>query len=156
MALPGVETIIGSVRPMFPVRVRFEAEHSLEDLLRAVQDGIVTATPYEPFDIQALQEHFGHRRYLQSVIVPQPPRPDSFSATVIAEEESGCESRLRAAEELNTQSRLPFGLCVALTPKGDHLEVWARYDESFIEGGRVASIMNEFILRTGSGSLADK
>ncbi len=145
MAMPGVETIMGSIWSIVPVRVCLEAEQSLEDLLRTVQDGITSATPYEPFGIQALQEHFGHKRYLQSVLLPQPPRPDSFSATVSAKEESGVKSSLRAAEELNNQTRLPFGLCIALTPKGDDLEVWARYDESFIDGGRVISIMNEFI-----------
>ena len=145
MALPGVEAIMGSLWSMVPVRVRLEAKQSLENVLRTVQDGIITATPYEPFGIQALQKHFGHRRYLQSVLIPQPPRPDSFSATVTAEEKLGLESRLRAAEDLNTQCRLPFGLCVVLTPKGDDLEIWARYDESFIEGGRVLLILDEFI-----------
>ncbi|CAF9942162.1 MAG: hypothetical protein ALECFALPRED_009551, partial [Alectoria fallacina] len=99
---------MGSLWSMVPVRVRLEAKQSLENVPRIVQDGIVTATPYEPFGIQALQEHFGYRRYLQSVPIPQPPRPDSFSATVTAEEKSGFRSRLRAAEDQNTQCRLPF------------------------------------------------
>ena len=44
MVLPGVEVILGSLWSMVPVRVRLEAKQSLENALRTVQDGIITAT----------------------------------------------------------------------------------------------------------------
>ena len=145
IALPEVDEIIGPTWSLIPVRIRLQAEQSLEDLLRTVQDDIITATQYEPFAIQALQEHFGHRRYAQSLFVPQLPQPDSFRSSITAEESLGIKSRLRAAEELNTPVRLPFGLYISLTPKGNDFRLWAPYDETFIARNRVISIVEDFV-----------
>ena len=143
MALPEVDQILGPLFSLVPTRIRLKAEESLEDLLRTVQDGMVTGTPHEPFGVQALQEHFGHKRYPQSLFVYEPPLPDSFSASVGAEEGSGVKSRLRAAAELNTQTRVPAGLILVLTPRGDDLGIWVRYDENFIDGARILSIVEK-------------
>ena len=144
MALPEVDEIIGPVYSLVPTRIRLRAQDSLEHLLRTVQDTMVKGTPYEPFGIQAIKEHFGHNRYAQSLFVYEPPLPDSFSATATAEEESGVQSRLRAAAELNTQTRVPFGLILVLTPRGDDLGIWVRYDDNFIERTRVLSLVEDF------------
>ena len=144
MALPEIDEIIGPVYSLVPTRIRLRAQDSLEHLLRTVQNTMVTGTPYEPFGIQAIQEYFGHNRYAQSLFVYEPPLPDSFSGTATAEEESGVQSRLRAAAELNTQTRVPFGLIFVLTPRGDDLGIWVRYDDHFIERGRVQSLVEDF------------
>ena len=145
IALPEVDEIIGPIFSLIPVRIRLQAEHSLEDLLRTVQDNMTAAIQYEPFGIQALQEYFGHRRYAQSLFIPQLAKPDSYRSSITAEERSGVKSRLRVAEELNTPVRLPFGLYMSLTPKGDDLELWAPYDETFIARSRVISIVEDFV-----------
>ena len=145
MALPEVDEIIGALFSVVPTRIRLKTEDSLQELLRTTQETLVKATPYEPFGIQALQEHFGHRRYHQSLFIYEPPRPASFSASTTVEEKSGTHSRLRAAEELNTQTRLPCGFCLVLTPRGDDLHIWARYDENFLSGAQARAIVEEFI-----------
>ena len=145
MALSEVDEIIGALFSLVPTRIRLKTEDSLQELLRTTQNTLVAATPYEPFGIQALQQHFGHRRYHQSLFIYEPPRPASFSASTTVEEKSGVHSRLRAAEELNTQTRLPCGFCLVLTPRGDDLHIWARYDENFLDGAQARSIVEEFI-----------
>ena len=141
MALPEVDEIIGPLFSMVPTRIRLKAEQTLQHLLRTVQDTMVKGTSYEPFGIQALHEHFGHRRYPQSVFIYEPPESESYRASVNAEEKSGVISRLRAARELNTAPRLPTGLLVVIIPVGDRLSVWFSYDEAFIEGARARSIV---------------
>lgn len=83
MDLSGIDTIIGPLWSCVPVRVGLKADQSLEDILQNVHQKMIEGIPHEPFGMTALDEHFGHKGYLQSVLLPQPPQPDTFGMTLI-------------------------------------------------------------------------
>ena len=147
MALPEVDEIIGQLYGIVPTRMRLKTEDSLERLLRSTQEFMLSATPYEPFAAPALEEHFGHKRYRQSIFVYQTPQ-DPVSATTTVREKSGAQSRLRVATELNSHIRFLCGLMLKVTPKDDELGIWARYDEHFLERAQVHSVIEEFVQMT--------
>lgn len=146
MSLSGVQDIIGPLWSLIPVRRRLDAQQSLHNLLTQVYDDTVAGIPHEPFGLPALEKHFGHKRFLQSVILPQPPRPDTFGGEVVARGKNGKEFRLRSADELWGQTRGHFGLYIMLTPKaGDTLELWARYDDRVLDAEKVERIVGQYM-----------
>lgn len=146
MDLSGIDTIIGPLWSLVPVRMQLNAEHSLEDILQEVHRRMVEGIPHEPYGIIALDEHFGHKGYLQSVLLPQPPQPDTFGMKLTAKDpKTGEEMTLRSAEELWQQTRGHFGLYIMLTPKGEDLELWGRFDENVIDLERVSSLLDKYI-----------
>ena len=64
MAMPGIETIMGPMWAMVPVRIHLRGEQWLSELLLEIQSDSLKATPHEPFGVQAMHEHFGHNKYL--------------------------------------------------------------------------------------------
>nr|POE99413.1 putative peroxisomal-coenzyme a synthetase [Quercus suber] len=159
MAMDGVQDIIGPVWSIVPARRRLDANQSVQDILKDVEKATTSAISYEPFGMQAIEEHFGHRRCLQSAILPQPPEPESMSGTVVARDESGAEYRIRSAASLWGQTRGPFGLYFMLTPKPNNkLEFWARYDPGFLSRERVEDLQQKFMTMFGqlfTGDLDD-
>ncbi|KAK4541729.1 hypothetical protein LTR36_007438 [Oleoguttula mirabilis] len=145
MALSGIQDIIGPLWSLIPVRRCLDAQQTLQSLLEDVYDSTIAGIPHEPFGIPALEQHFGHKRFLQSVILPQPPQPDTFSAGVTARDEEGSEYSLQSSEKLWGQTRGHYGLYIMLTPKqGGMLDVWARYDDRFLDAERVESIIGQY------------
>jgi len=117
----------------------------MTELLKSFQDSTVAGIPYEPFGPIALQRHFGHKRFLQSVILPNPPKPESFGATTTARDESGQEVWMRSAEDKFTQISTPWGLYIMLTPKSDGtLDLWARFDKHFLSTDRVETLLEQY------------
>ena len=49
-------------------------------------------------------------------------------------------------ESLWTQTLGPCRLYVALTPKGENMEIWAQYDEGFIYNKQVHPIIDEYVI----------
>lgn len=49
-------------------------------------------------------------------------------------------------ESLWTQTLGPCGLYVVLTSKGENMEIWARYDESFIYNEQVHPNIDEYVI----------
>lgn len=145
MALSGIQDIVGPLWSLVPIRRRLSAQQSLQDLLTEVYDGTIAGITHEPFGLPALERFFGHKRFLQSVILPQPPQPDTFGAELVAHDQAGSEYRLRSADQLWGQTRGHYGLYIMLTPKqGGELEVWARYDEHFLDTERAQSIVDQY------------
>lgn len=144
LAVPGIEKIIGPLWSMTPVRRKVDSQMTLQQLLEQAQQSTIAGISHEPFGIKALNQHFGHKRYLQSVLLPQPPQPD-FGATAKAKDESDVEHSLRSVDQLWTQTRGHYGLYIMVTPKqNDTLELWARYDDHFINASRVAQIVEQY------------
>ncbi|KAK4506305.1 hypothetical protein PRZ48_000035 [Zasmidium cellare] len=142
--LEGIENIIGPLWTLCPVRRRLVGNETLQTLLERVSSSTHEAIPYEQFGLPAALQHFGHRRFLAFVSMPQPPQPESFAAKSTARDEQG-EYWMRSAEKQWTQARGTFGLYVTCTPKGDEdMEIWARWDEHFINADRVSSICDKY------------
>jgi len=130
---------------MVPVRRRLEGDSHVSELLKSFQESTIEGIPHEPFGPIALQRHFGHKRFPQSVVLPNPPKPDSFGATITARDESGQEIWMRSAEDKFTQITTPYGLYIMLTPKSDGtLDLWARFDESFLPADRVETLLEQY------------
>lgn len=144
LPVAGIQNIIGPLWSMVPVRRKLEKKQKLQQLLKQAQKGTIAGIPYEPFGIKALNQHFGHKRYLQCVLLPQPPQPD-FGAAATAKDQFGTEHSLQSIENLWTQTRGHYGLYVMVTPKQDDtLEIWARYDDRFIDAPRVNEILEQY------------
>jgi len=145
MSLEGISEIIGPLWSLVPVRHRLQADQSLTDLLQTIYDLTLSGVAHEPFGIDALQQHFGHRRFGQSILLPQPPQPESFGAEVVAHDHAGKEYRTQSMEGLWTQARAHWGLYIALTPQGgDQLEFWARFDERRVDATRAKAIVSQY------------
>lgn len=158
LSLPGIEGIIGPLWSMVPVRRKLNGGMTLASLLQQTEKDRVSSMPHEAHGIKALKEHFGHKRFLQCVLLPQPSQPD-FGLPVTAHDDAGTEFRIRSAEELWSQTRGHYGLYVMLTPKkGDDLEIWARYDEHFISKQRTEEIVGHYAetLETMASGNAEK
>lgn len=141
----GIDTIIGLLWSCVPVRMELKADQSLEEILQAVHQKMVEGVPHELFGMIALDEHFAHKGYLQSVLLPQPPQPDTFGMSLTVKDlKTGEDMTLRSAEELWQQTRGHFGLYIMLTPKGDKLELWGRFDRSVIDLDRVSRLLYEY------------
>jgi hypothetical protein len=145
MSLEGVQDIIGPLWSIIPVRHRLDPQRTLQDLLQAVYDLTISGIPHEPFGMDALEEFFGHRRFLQSVLLPQPPQPVNFDAQTAVRGSDGREYRLRSVESLWTQTRGHYGLYIGLTPKnGDQLELWTQHDDRFISAERANALAEQY------------
>lgn len=145
IAMPGIESIIGPLWSMVPCRLQLKGRQSLLDLLEQVERAAVEGMPHEPFGITAMNEFFGHKRYLETALLPQPPKPSSFSEKVTAKDaDTGAEVSLQPTEELFSQTRGHFGLYIMITPIGQDLDLWARFDKSFINEERSKRLLTEF------------
>lgn len=145
MDMSSIDSVIGPLWSMVPVRMQLTSGQSLQDLLQAAHQCMVEGIPHEPYGVTALDEHFGHKGYLQSVLLPQPPQPDTFAMEIEhKDKQKGETMTFRSAEEHWTQTRGHFGLYIMLTPKKDDLELWGRIDESFIDEARVERLLNAY------------
>ncbi|KAI5364038.1 Putative AMP-dependent synthetase/ligase, Condensation domain, phosphopantetheine binding ACP [Septoria linicola] len=141
--LENIDKIIGPVWTLCPVRRRLEGDMTLQGLLADVSQEINGAIPHEPHGLAAAQQHFGHRRFYQFVTMMQPPKTPNFDANIITKNADGTELSLQLSE--TTQTRNFFGLYLMQMPVGDgKIEVWARYDDTFLSAERVDEIMEKY------------
>ncbi|KAF7190337.1 putative peroxisomal-coenzyme A synthetase [Pseudocercospora fuligena] len=144
MDVEDVQDIIGPLWSLVPFRRKLRADQTLDDLLQQITKTTTQSIQHEPYGIRALDKFFGHKRYLQSMLMPQPPQPD-FGQTIRAVDDTGLEHSLRSAEEEWVQTRGHYGLYITLTPKqGGQLELWTRHDEHFIPRNRAEEITNQY------------
>lgn len=144
MAMPGVESIMGPVWSMVPCRVQLEPLQSLQDLLQQVEQATIGGMPHESFGITAMNQFFGHKRFLQTALLPQPPKPNNFNEKVTAKAIDTLEPvTLQPREELFSQTRSHFGLYIMVTPVGEDLDLWARFDKSFVNEERTKRLLTE-------------
>lgn len=143
MAMPGIETIPGPLVCMVPVRMRLRGDQSLAELLHEFQSDTLKGVPYEPFGIQAMQEHFGHNKFQQCTFISEPfPKP-SFNEIMPA----GDDGAKTGFEDIPFRSlKCPYGLFVIAIPNGDTLEVAVFWDASFLEITKVEQMIDQFFL----------
>lgn len=144
----GVESVMGPTFAIVPAVLKLGPHLTLAHLLQAKQQSIFGEISHEAYGVEALNQHFGHQRFWQSVLLPQMPEPDTFkseSNMTFTDPSSGEKTVLRSASELWAHIRVNFALYVMATPKGaDQLELWARFDASVLDDARVQDILRKY------------
>ncbi|GIZ48119.1 hypothetical protein CKM354_001119200 [Cercospora kikuchii] len=143
LPIDGIDRIIGPLWTPCPIRRKLKAGTTLQSLLEEVSEEANQAIPHEAFGSIATLQHFGHRRFYQFVTMMQPPKTSNFDADLKTKDEDGEELSLKMCE--TTQTRNFFGFCLMQNPiKDDKLEMWVRYDDTFLSPERVEELMDKY------------
>ncbi|CAK1365557.1 putative peroxisomal-coenzyme A synthetase [Cercospora beticola] len=143
LPIDGIDSIIGPLWTPCPIRRKLKADTTLQSLLEEVSEEANQAIPHEAFGSIATLQHFGHRRFYQFVTMMQPPKTANFDADLKTRDEDGENLSLKVCE--TTQTRNFFGFYLMQNPiKDDKLEMWVRYDDTFLSPERVEELMDKY------------
>lgn len=139
--LPGVENIMGPLLTGVPLRAVVRPNTKLEDLMQELQRQTSSMLSIEPFALQALEKHIGHRNVIQSVVNYRPPGSDSL-ATDVRFATPG--TYLKPRKDLSTPRTTNLGLTTAVHDEKDHLDVIADWDDTLIQKAKVVDLIEGF------------
>lgn len=128
--LEGIESIMGPVLTGIPLRVLVHPNMAIADLMQELQRQTSSMLSIEPFALQALEEHIGHRNVIRSAVNYRPPGSDSLATDINFATPS---SYLKPRKDLSTPRTTNLGLTTAVHDEKDHFDIIVDRDGALIQ-----------------------
>ena len=142
--LPGVESIMGPMTVMNPVRVTTLNEMTAGDFLRRFQDQLVSTIQYEHKAWATFRERLGAQAILPGMIDWHPLRNDHFSRITALKAPSGKLGYLKPRKDLSENFAINASLLVNIYEHEHHLDLRVLYDGHIWEEKRVIKLIDSF------------
>ncbi len=144
-SLSRVESIMGPMMTMNPVRVGLHKDMRIGDFLLQLQNQFVSTIPYEHEGWSTLRECFGPQVILAGMIDWHPLGSDLFSQTLECKA-PGKVGYLKPREDLSAALTINTNMLVNIYEHEHHLKLRVSYDGNIWEEKRVTKLMAAFTI----------
>ena len=148
VALSGVEDIVGPLIATIPMRIRIQRARSVESYLQAVQQGVLSRTPYQHMGWQNIRKVSNDAQYASEAGTGLVIQPEPEWSVV---DQLGFQQGDVVKEALHFN---PYPLMLACGIRKDGFRVCASFDSSLIEPvqmGRILAQLEVVCLRLATG-----
>ena len=139
-----VESIMGPMMTVNPVRAGLHKDTTVGDFLRQMQHQLIATTPFEHEGFLALMQSFGHGVVLPGMIDWHPLGSDMFSRTLEYKAPNGETSYLKPRRDLSVNFTINSSMLVDIYEHQEYLDVRVSYDASIWEEKLVGKLVDSF------------
>ncbi len=160
-SLPRVESIMGPMMTMNPVRVGLHNDMRIGDFLLQLQDQFVSTIPYEHEGWSTFRECFGLQVILPGMIDWHPLGSDLFSQSLEYKAPNGKVGYLKPREDLSANLTINSSMLVDIYEHEHQLKLRVSYDGNIWEEKRVMKLVDVFtdvltrMLCSGDGKVGE-
>ena len=142
--LPKVESIMGPMMTVTPVRAGLRKDTTVGDFLQQMQHQLIATTPFEHEGFLALMQRFGLGVVLPGMIDWHPLGSDIFSRTLQHKAPNGETSYLKPRRDLSVNFTINSSMLVDIYEHQDYLDVRVSYDANIWEEKLVGKLVDSF------------
>lgn len=142
--LPKVESIMGPMMMVNPVRADLGKDRTVGQFLQQMQLQLIAPTPFEHEGLLALMQQFGRGVVLPGMIDWHPLGSDIFSRTLRHKTSNGETSYLQPRRDLSVNFTINSSMLVDIYEHQDYLDVRVSYDASIWEEKLVGKLVDSF------------
>ena len=142
--LPKVESIMGPMMTVNPVRASLRKDTTAGQFLQQMQHQLIVTTPFEHEGFLALMQRFGRGVVLPGMIDWHPLGSDIFSRTLQYKAPNGETSYLKPRRDLSVNFTINSSMLVDIYEHRDYLDVRVSYDASIWEEKLVGKLVDSF------------
>ena len=139
-----VESIMGPMMTVNPVRASLRKATTVGDFLQQMQHQLIATNPFEHEGFSTLMQRFGQGVVLPGMIDWHPLGSDIFSRTLQHKASNGETSYLKPRRDLSVNFTINSSMLVDIYEHQDYLDVRVSYDASIWEEKLVGKLVDSF------------
>ena len=139
-----VESIMGPMMTVNPVRAGLRKDTTVGDFLQQIQHQLIATTPFEHQGFLALTQRFGQGVVLPGMIDWHPLGSNIFSRTLQHKASNGETSYLKPRRDLSENFTINSSMLVDIYEHQDYLDLRVSYDASIWEEKLLGKLVDSF------------
>lgn len=139
-SVPGMESIMGPVATVVPLRVKLRREDTISMLLRSIQNDSMSMFPYEQSGPMAMSQ-VGH---LNTVHFNWHPLGSDFYSKLVVFDHDGSRVQLMGNQNLSTPFKTIVNMLFDVWDVGDHLRLEVVWNDKIADESLAHSVRDQF------------